>query len=86
MNTRQLLKESGIELKSSGFATYSEYVTLDEFQKLCDNVRRDEMNMTIANILDLLRTMDEKENGRHNYYGYVANIIEQQFGDNDETC
>ena len=84
MNTRQLLKQSGIELQSSGFASYAEYVSLDEFQKLCDNVRRDEMNMTIANILDLLRTMNEKENGRHNYYGYVANIIEQQFGDNDD--
>jgi len=79
-----LIKESGIELQSSGFATYAEFVTLDQFQKLCDNVRKDEMNMTIANILDLLRTMHEQANGTHNYYGYVANIIEQQFGDNDE--
>lgn len=84
MNTRQLIKKSGIELQSSGFASYAEYVSLDEFQKLCDNVREDEMNMTIANILDLLRTMHEKEDGRHNYYGYVANIIEQQFGVDDE--
>ena len=84
MNTRQLIKQSGIELQSTGFASYAEFVTLDEFQKLCDNVRKDEMNMTIVNVLDLLRTMDKKENGRHNYYGYVANIIEQQFGDNDD--
>lgn len=84
MNTRQLLKQSGIELQSSGFASYAEYVSLDEFQKLCDNVRKDEMNMTLSNVLDLLRTMDKQANGTHNYYGYVVNVIEQQFGDNDE--
>lgn len=84
MNTRQLIKRSGIELQSSGFTTYSEFVTLDQFQTLCDNVREDEMNMTLANILDLLRSMDRQSQGLHNYYGYAANVIEQQFGDEDE--
>lgn len=83
MNITELLKKSGIELRSSVSGTYAELVTLDQFQKLCNNVREDEMNMTLANILDLLRSMDRQSQGQHNYYGYAANVIEQQFGDND---
>ena len=87
MNTRELIKKSGIELQSSGFSTYSEFVTLEEFEKLCNHTREDERTAVLSHILDVFQLMVKKasHNPEQRYTWKVAiNLIETEFSDNDE--
>lgn len=80
MNIRKLIKQAGIELESSGFNTYAEFVSLDEFNLLICNIRKEERDMVLGNVLEILRGLDTNSGGIHNYFGYAANIIEQNLG------
>ena len=78
---RQQLKSANIELSSTGFATFSEFTSLEQFQQLSDVVRKEEKEIVLSNVLTLLHHLDNQYSGVHNYYGYAINLIRSEFND-----